>query len=134
MSGLADQPANLVHAEPYVWRHVLYDKGLQAAGVHALRCVDKHARILSWGPRRNSTARSRRPRCSNDCIRRVRKPVSARPLRSASESASVLVGHGGKQAVAVILGEASIAFGARQRDLPAGPDWLSSARASAYGY
>src|SRR5260221_4128199 len=27
------------------------------------------------------------------------------------------VGHGGKQAVAVILAEASIAFGARQRDL-----------------
>jgi hypothetical protein len=29
------------------------------------------------------------PRCSSDCIRRVRKPVSATPLRSASESASV---------------------------------------------
>src|SRR3954454_21587175 len=38
--GLADHPADLVHAEPSVWRHLLYYKSLQAASVHALRCVD----------------------------------------------------------------------------------------------
>src|SRR5436190_3830304 len=52
--GLADQPADLVHAEPYVWGHLLYDKGLQAAGVHALRCVDRTLGSCHRDPQRES--------------------------------------------------------------------------------
>ena len=70
----------------------------------------RSASVASSG--RNSTARSSRPSASSACMVRMAKPVSPRPPRWASESASVcssllrstsapdLVGHRGQQGVA----------------------------------